>query len=171
MKNLLLIILLVLNLAAFSQGGLFQHKSKNINYSEEKINETEYPRKAYKIIVKNNLSADENYVLVGKTLLDNDWVIESKDKDFHTIKTAIREMYKSRTGSYFLNFTIKDKAIAIMGQCYVDLTMRIGFVESTNASYKISYKGMDGNLNKNAFLKMADFAKKLGTEFEFVTEN
>ena len=170
MKNLILLILLVSNFTAFSQGGIFQKKNKNINQTEEKTEGKEVPKRTFKIIVKNNFSADENFILVGKTLIDNDWSIDKKDKDFYTIKSGTRELYKSRTGSYSLDFAIKDKSISVTGTCTVDITLNFGGAVSTNSSYRICYKGMNGSIAKDAFIKMAEFAKKLGTEFDFVTE-
>ncbi len=35
----------------------------------------EVPNKTFKIIVINNLTADENFQLVGRTLIDNDYQI------------------------------------------------------------------------------------------------
>ncbi len=151
MKNLILLLLIACNLCAFSEP-------------------KEVPHKTYKIIVKNNLSADENFALAGRTLIDNDYTIAIKDKDFYTIKTAKRELYKSRMGSYFLNFSIKDHSISVTGECFADLTLNFGGVRTENSSFKICYKGMNGSLEKDAFIRMADFAKKMGTEFECVTE-
>lgn len=170
MKNLILIIFLASNLTAFSQGGLFQKKNKEASQNEEKYEGKEVPKRTYKIIVKNELSADDNFTLVGRTLIDNDWTIGSKDKDFYTIKSGSRELYKSGTGSYSLDFAIKNKSISITGTCTVDITLNFGGAESTNSSYRICYKGMNGSIPKDAFIKMAEFAKKLGTEFDFVTE-
>jgi len=151
MKNLILFIFLLLNLST---------------HSEPK----EVPKKTYKIIVKNNLSAYDNFLMVGRALVDNDYTIESKDKDFYTIKTAKRELYNSRTGSYFLNFAIKAHSISVSGECFADLTINFGGIRSENSSFRICYKGMNGSLEKDAFREMAEFAKKLGTEFDFVTE-
>ena len=122
MKNLILLLLIACNLCEFSEP-------------------KEFPHKTYKIIVKNNLSADENFTLTGRTLIDNDYTIAIKDKDFYTIKTAKRELYKSRMGSYFLNFSNKDHSISVTGECFADLTLNFGGVRTENSSFKICYKG------------------------------
>lgn len=151
MKNLFLIILLVSCLSALAEP-------------------KEVPKRTYKIIVKNELSADENFSLVGRTLIENDWLIESKDKDFYTIKTGIKQMYKMRSGSYFLTFAIKEKSISVTGQCSPDVELDFGGVRTDKTYFKICYKGMNGSIDKDAFIKMAEFTKKLGAEFDFVTE-
>ena len=171
MKNIIVLIILITNLSIYAQGGIFQKKSKGIEQDDEKSELNQIPQRAYKIIVKNNLSSDENFILVARTLIENDWIIENKDKEFYTFKTGARELYKTRSGSYFLNFVVKDKSISLTGQCSPDIELSFGGVRSDKTYFKICYKGINGNIDKDAFIKMAEFSKKLGSDLEFVTED
>lgn len=131
--------------------------------------QTEIPKKAYKIIIKNSLSAEENFNLAGKTLIDNDYIIENKDKDFGTIKTGKKEIFKSRVGSFVINISVKENSISLTGQWSADIELNFGGAKSTNELYKLEYKGLPGDTRLAAFKKMNEFALKLGTDIQYIT--
>lgn len=132
----------------------------------------EAPKKTYRILVKNNLSADENFTLVGRTLAENDFVIDVKDKEFYTIKTAPKNAWKN-SGRYLLIFSIKNNLISVTGQANVDMNVGFGIgtrVGSEAAFNDIVNKGMKGSFYQVSFSRMQDFAMKLGTELEYITQ-
>lgn len=147
MKNLILIFVLAFNLSAFAEA----------------------PKKAWKIVIKNTLTADENFALVGRTLADNDYTIESKDKEFFTIKTGPREVGKI-SGRYFLSFSIRDKAIAVTGQTNCDVSISIYGAKSESSFEKISNRGARVSYMGYAFNHMNEFALKLGSDVQYITE-
>ena len=151
MKNLIFILFIFFNYSTFSKT-------------------SDVPRLTYKIIIKNALTADENFNFVGRALIENDYQIETKDKDFYTIKSSPREIYKSRPGSYFLTFAVKNNEIDVTGQFACDIDLIIGVTKTDNSYSKICLRGMSGSIGRDAFIRMSEFAKKLGTEFEYITE-
>ena len=115
------------------------------------------PKKTYKIVVKNELTADQNFTLVGKSLAENDFMIEVKDKEFKTIRTASKSIDKTARGLRLL-FSIRDHEISVTGQ-------------ATVATFsQIVLKGKGGPFVQLCFEQMQEFAMKLGATVEFITE-
>ena len=105
MKNLILLSIIVCSLSLFAQDN-----------PDNKVG-IQIPKNVWKINIKNSLSSDDNFILISKTLRENNFTIESKDKE--SIKSGIHLV--DRTASiFYLNFSIKDGAIVISGQ-YSDL--------------------------------------------------
>lgn len=149
MKKLIFVLLVVLNISAFGQ---------------------EIPKRAWKIVIKNTLSADENFSLIGRTLADNDYIIESKDKEFGTIKTGIRSAPGNGSGRYFFTFSAREGAIAITGQTNSDISINLGGVRAESAFEKISNRGSKRSYMMKAFVLMNEFALKLGSNQEYITD-
>lgn len=175
MKFLTLFLIIVCGLSSYSQKRVKQRNTDDVyaisskNSSDSEI-EYEAPKKAWKIIVKNNLTADENFTLVGQTLADNDFVIDKKDKEFYTIKTVPKEVRKRRSDVYFLTFSIKNNSIAITGQFNTNISLNLGYIQSESSYSKITNKGMSDSSYKNSFNAMHSFAFLLGKDLEYVTE-
>ena len=130
----------------------------------------EIPKHTWKIVIKNTLSADENFTLVGRTLAENDYTIDTKDKEFYTIKTSVREIGKSLTGTYYLNFAIKEGSISITGQYDAAMELNLGGVTAKSSPDKIENIGGRGSCPRISFGKMNDFALKLGSDPEYITD-
>ena len=140
MKKLLLIVLLFCSIMGFSQSII--------------------PKKAYKIIIINTLSAEENFILVGNTLASNDFTIESKDKEFGMIKTAVKLSGVWYT-SHFYIFIIKQGEINITGQW--SPANSIG----ESSSFLITNKA---EVPKKLFNKMNNFALQLNPKLKYIVE-
>ena len=147
MKNLILLLIITCSIASFGQ----------------------QPKKTWKIIVKNTLKADENFTLVGRTLIENDYFIDSKDKEFLTIKSGAREV-GNVSGRYFLTIAVRDSMIYVTGQTNADISITMYGVKSESEFEKISNKGARVSCMNIAFNHMNDFALKLGTNVEYVSE-
>lgn len=52
------------------------------------------PKGSTKIIITNNLTAKENYDISARTLLQNDYFVDSKDNDLFYIKTQAKPIGK-----------------------------------------------------------------------------
>lgn len=115
------------------------------------------PKKTYEIVVKNELTADQNFTLVGQTLADNDFVIDVKDKEFKTIKTASKNLDNTARGLRLI-FSIRDHEISITGQ---------GTVASFSQPVIM---GQGGSFIQKCFAKMQEFAMKLGSNLEYITD-
>lgn len=113
----------------------------------------EAPPKTSRIHVKNNLTRDENFKLLGEILLENGWLINSKDKEFYTIRTDYKEFGK-RKGRISLNFFIKDNEIIVSGKLFWPTVFR----RTIESSFLIKKKGSDESPVLVSFEKMFDFA-------------
>lgn len=117
------------------------------------------PKGASKIIINNELSAKDNFNLIVKTLLDNDYFIDTKDTELFTVKTQPKKVNKW-TGLYFLNIRTMDKEIQLSGMFKTGLDITVSGVRSTDEYDTITYKGMKGSLFILAFEKMDEIASK-----------
>jgi hypothetical protein len=151
MKNLILLLIIASSLSLFAKD---KPKDKE---------EIQIPKQAWKIIIKNKLSSDDNFGLVGKTLRENNFTIETKDKE--SIKSGAHLI--GRTSSiYYLYFSIKEGSIAISGQ----FNDNISGGDNVSKYYRILNKGIRGSSVKNAFLAMNNFALQLGGAIEYITD-
>lgn len=137
MKRLLLLFLISLSIATYAQP----------------------PKNSTKIVIKNVLTAKENYDLVSKTLLANDFFIESKDMDLFYLKTQSKPVNKW-TGVYFLNIIASDNQIQISGMMKSGQEINISGVVVKSEFEPIAFKGMNMSLYKEAFKVMDAFASK-----------
>ncbi|WP_395805232.1 hypothetical protein [Daejeonella sp.] len=122
----------------------------------------EIPKGATKIIINNELSAKDNFDLVVKTLLDNDYFIDAKDAELFTVKTQPKKVNKW-TGLYFLNIRTMDKEIQVSGMFKTGIDMTLSGFRSTEEYDTVTYKGMKGSLFILAFENMDNFASKLNS--------
>jgi hypothetical protein len=128
------------------------------------------PKKTWKILIKNSNSKEDNYKLIGQTLIDNDFSIEKRDIDYLTLETTPKAT-DDNTSSYYLKFVAKDNLIVLTGMGKSLLTMSIGVININNEYSKIRNIGMRGSVVKEQFNSMLNSAKLfLDSEFEFITE-
>lgn len=128
------------------------------------------PKKTWKILIKNSNSKEDNYKLIGQTLIDNDFSIEKKDVEYFTLETTPRTTEDSKS-SYYLKFIAKDNLIVLTGMAKSLITMRISGVNIESEYSKIRNIGMRGSIAKDEFNSMLNFAKLfLNCEFEFIVE-
>jgi len=153
-----------------AQGGLFQKGGKDdVYYSDEKKTDTNaIPKKAWKILIKNNLTADENFALVGRTLAENDFTIDTKDKEFFTIKSGTKDVGKV-SGRYFFTFSVRDNVISVTGQTNSDVSLSFGYAKSESSFEKIANRGAKLSYIGISFARMNEFALKLGPTVEYIT--
>jgi hypothetical protein len=128
------------------------------------------PKKTWKILIKNSNSKEDNYKLIGQTLIDNDFSIEKRDIDYLTLETTPKAT-DDNTSSYYLKFVAKDNLIVLTGMGKSLLTMSIGGININNEYSKIRNIGMRGSVVKEQFNSMLNFAKLfIDSEFEFIAE-
>jgi len=120
------------------------------------------PKKTSKIIIHNNLNAEDNFKLVGRTVLQNDYQIEKKDKDFGTIQTERQSYSKPFRLSYswYFDFVISDNKIVLTGKMTSDeLDVNSNTFASSDNWEKIQKRGMKKSLYWNTFQKMKEFSE------------
>jgi hypothetical protein len=116
------------------------------------------PKGVTKIIVTNNLSAEENFDYAIKTLLDNDYFFEQSDKAIGYIKTQEKAIKPS--GSIILNIRVEKNKITISGTNKSGLDLRVGGVTVNDNAEPIRNAGMKGSIVKKAFEAMNEIASK-----------
>jgi len=95
------------------------------------------PKGASKIIINNELSAKDNFDLIVKTLLDNDYFIDIKDPETFIIKTEPKKPLKGH-GLYYMNIRAIDKGIHISGMWKSGIELSLNGVNSTDSYCKSS---------------------------------
>jgi hypothetical protein len=98
------------------------------------------PKGATKIIINNELSAKDNFDLVIKNLLDNDYFIATKDSETFTIKTEPKKPVKGH-GLYYMNIRSIDKEVHISGMWKSGIELSLNGVNSTDSYEPIIKRG------------------------------
>ena len=166
MKTLVTLMIVLFSMTLTAQDDVYGPIEKKSDAKNSPIG----PKKTWKIVVKNDLSADENFNLVGRTLIENDYLIENKDKDFYTIKTTPSATDGNKAIIHFLYFVIKDKSIVVTGKSLVDVSFAISGVRRDDAFDKISNIGMKGSPARITYFAMHSFALKLGSDIEYIND-
>lgn len=112
------------------------------------------PFKTNKIIISNSLTADENFMTIGRALISQGYGIYSKDKDFMVMES---DFIKLNGASYvYLKFIIKDSTIELTGK----LVMSMYSAPSSHSvsGELVTNKGMRKSPLLLSFEKMLDFA-------------
>lgn len=146
MKFLLTLVVVLNSMYSFSQG---------------------VPQKGIsQLLIKNRLSASENYNLIIKTLSANNYFIESKDIELHYLKTQSKNIEKSPI-VYFLNIISKDNEIVISGMFKSGIELNVGNLTSTDDYETITFRGARGSIYMKSFEKMQEFAEKFNFEISY----
>lgn len=161
MRVTAILMLVILAAAAYAQHPKGDKTQDDVYYdggdSRDPKSGRLIPKKTYKVLVKNELTADENFTLVGQTLTDNDFVIDVKDKEYKTIKTFPLSMDNTTRGLRLV-FIIRDHEISVSGQ-------------ATLATLSQPVKNrVGGAFLQKCFNRMHDFALKLGNNLEYIAE-
>lgn len=121
------------------------------------------PRGAYKIIVRNSKSKDENFLKVYQILLTNGYLIDTKDKERYIIESAKKRL-EEENYNYWFNFEIEDSAIIVTGKLadsYMPRTL------SKTVYWLIENKGSNGCALRETFDEMLFLSKRLGHDIFF----
>lgn len=127
------------------------------------VAQTEIPKGSDKIVVINQLTADQNFIKAKQALADKDIEIASQDKDIFQIKTA--QIRSTENGGYAFLINCKEGKVSITGSWGSNIGLNIGGFTQSPSVYKIQYKGAQ----KYFFNKMQEFAKELGIQIEYLT--
>lgn len=119
-----------------------------------------FQKKTTQIILNNNLGKSENLKYLIESLLDYGYSIEQKDEEYGTVNTDIRPL-KGLNVSYFLTARAKDNQIILTGKFIINLSVRIGQVETKPSFSDITNKGMKGSANNKSFATMYEYASRL----------
>jgi hypothetical protein len=128
------------------------------------------PRETWKIVVKNNLSADKNDALVDSIQVAKSFILQSSDKQTNTVKVATKNNFKKKIVTYLYTISINDKSITVTGLFSTNIAVGPKYDSITEAKFKrISNKGIKGAIHQETFGKMQSLAALLGKNLEYVT--
>lgn len=116
-----------------------------------------------KIIIKNNLTAQENYKLSGNTLLNMDYSVGGKDAEFFQLSSEPFKVFGQGVTQILAIYTVsKDNQITIIGRTKSLTTTKIVSFQDTEQAYEVIPYKKSRLLSKNIYDKMQEFAKSLG---------
>lgn len=168
MKNILCIIALSLGMFSNLQAQVTDKSSEQSKVSQSEIDLDNIPKKAWKLVIHTNKTQEENYQLMGETVLDENYLIEKAFKDFHTIRTFPQGKRKMDR-DYILNLVAKDSTIVLTGLMINPFKVN----EVSDLDYaKIENRGMNDAPLKSCFREMVRLAWIMAGdgEIEYVSE-
>jgi hypothetical protein len=117
---------------------------------------------ASKLIIKNNLTAAENYKACGNALIALDYSIGGKDTEFYQLSSEPFKVAAQGASQVLAIYTVsKDNQITIIGRSKnLTSTKIVSFQDTENAYEVIPYKRIRP-LAKVIYAKLEEFAKKL----------
>jgi hypothetical protein len=123
-------------------------------------------KKADRIIISNEKSSAENFLLVKQILSDSDIEIASQDKEIFQIKSGQIPITRGGASSYY-NFNCRQGKIVVTGFYKGGYDLDIGGVISKDEYTRIQNRGMGGSITKEAWNKMDIFSQKLGDRITY----
>lgn len=124
--------------------------------------QTEIPKGSDKIVVVNNRTAADNFILAKQILADESIEILSQDKDIFQIKTG--RIRATDNGSYSYLINCRDGKVTVTGTWGTTNGIQVGFLTQSPSTYAVTYKGGQ----KELFNRMNEFAKQLGDDVQYV---
>lgn len=168
MKMVLCIIGLGLLMFSNLQAQVTGQSADNIKVTQPEIDLDNIPKGAWKLIIHTDKSQEENYLRMGETVMDENYVIEEAIRDFHTIRT-FPQGKKQMDRDYILNLAAKDAVIVLTGLMINPYTVN----DTATPDYaRIENRGMNDAPLKSCFREMVRLARLLaeGGEIEYVSE-
>ncbi len=115
---------------------------------------------AKKIILTNNLTARENYMLAGKLMLENNYSVGLKDSEFFQISTEpVKVSGQGSVHILSIYAVCKDNKITLIGKTKnLTSTKIISFQDQENAYDIMEYKRLN-QLSKAVWWRLENLAK------------
>ena len=157
-KILAAILITFLTGSAMAQDDVYEVKSNTFKSTAIK--------KADRIIIANEKSAADNFLLVKQILSDNDIEIASQDKDIFQIKSGQITITRGGASGYY-NFNCRQGKIVVTGFYKAGYDLNIGGVIAKDEYTKIQNRGIGGSITKEAWNKMDIFSQKLGDKITY----
>ena len=162
MKTLIIVCLCYTSLVTFAQDDVYNTKSNTFKSTAIK--------KADRIVIANEKSAAENFIMVKQMLSDNDIEITSQDKDIFQIKSGQITITRGGASGYY-NFNCRQGKIVVTGFYKAGYDLNIWGVIAKDEYTKIQNRGMGGSITKEAWNKMDLFSQKLGEKITYEISN
>lgn len=168
MKKILCIIGFCLLMFSNIQSQVIDKDLGSMKATQAKINLDEIPKGAWKLIIHTNKTQEENYQLMGETILEENYLIEKAFRDFYTLRTFPQGKRKMDR-DYILNLVAKDSTIVLTGLMINPFKVN----EVSDLDYaQIENRGMNDAPLKACFREMVRLATIMagGGEIEYVSE-
>lgn len=162
MKNILCLIVLGLGMISSIQTQAKCHVSDTAKVSQPEIDLDAIPKRTWKLVIHTNKSKEENYQLMGETLIEENYMIDKAIRDFYIIKT-FPQGYKKLGTDYILNLVARDSAIVLTG---LIINSEADNVVSLPDYSKIENRGLNGSPLRESFNEMVRMASKMAGEGE-----
>jgi hypothetical protein len=134
-----------------------------------KGSEKEAPKKTWKIVVNNNLSADDNYKLIDNILTKKAIIVKARDNINNTMVISTKNNFKEKIVTYLLTLSVKDNSISVNGKYSTNIFVGPVYDVKSDKSFSvISNRGMKGSVSRETFAKMQAFALLLGSNLEYI---
>lgn len=156
MKKLTFILFFVITISGYCQ--------------KEKYDLSEIPNKANKIIITNSSTAEENYMFVGKILVQNGYGLKIANKDFGQFETEPRPMNRKQGWKAIFNIAIADSSISVTGLFTQGISVSFSANVKNEAAYYKIQKLAKGIFDNTGIYEMTDFALKFGTDIKYVIQ-
>lgn len=168
MKKILCMIALSLLMFSNLQAQLADKVSENSKVIQPEIDLKAIPKGAWKLMIHTNKTKEENYQLMGETILEENYMIEKAIRDFYTIRT-FPQGYKKMGRDYILNFVSRDTVIVLTG---LIINGEADNVVSMPDYARLENRGMSDSPMKECFREMVRIAIIMadGGEIEYVSE-
>lgn len=168
MKKILYMIGLSLLMLSSLQAQVVDKVSENTKVTQPEIDLDAIPKGAWKLVIHTHKTREENYQMMGETILEENYLIEKAFRDFHTLRTFPQGKRKMDR-DYILNMVAKDSVIVLTG------LMINPFMDNGASSFnhaKIENRGMNDAPLKACFREMVRLARVMagGGEIEYVSE-
>lgn len=112
-----------------------------------------------KIVIVNEADAQTNFKNTITILLEHGYSIESKDEEYHTIKTQPINIKKSIITCFF-NILAKDSCIVVTGMFNSNISLNLGGANATNSYFEIVNKSLPGSDYRKSFNEMVTVSGK-----------
>lgn len=168
MKYMLCLIAFSLGMLSNLQAQVTGTIADNVKVSPPETDLDAIPKRTWKLVIHTNLSKEENYQLMGETLLEQDYMIEKTISEFHLIRT-FPQGYKKLGLDYILNLVARDSVVVLTGLMINSETDKVVSLPDYS---RIENRGMNGSPLRESFHEMVRLARILadGGEIEYVSE-
>lgn len=162
MKIIITLCFCFFSVCSYSQDDVYDIKSNTFK--------TTAIKKADRIIIANEKSAAENFLLVKQVLSDNDIEIANQDKDIFQVRSGQITVIRGGASSYY-NFNCRQGKIVVTGFYKGGYDLNISGIIAKDEYTKIENRGMGGSITKEAWNKMDIFSQKFGEKITYEISN
>ena len=127
------------------------------------------PKKTNKINIINSKTIEENYIYVGRILVQNGYGLKTSNKDFGLFETSPKPLNRKKAWTGIFNIVVADSLISVSGQVNSGVSLSFGAATSEASYSEINFMGK-GLYDNSAFYEMNDLALKFGDNIKYLNQ-